>query len=90
MSHHHDHHGHHHHEKHEHTGNDDTPDFKTKLKMLFEHWQTHNDNHIESYESWAKKAEDQGLEATAVILKEIAQATKEISDKIKKASESVR
>ena len=85
--HHHDHdhdHTHHHHE-HDHS-HDETHEMslEEKLSTLLNHWIAHNNSHLDTYRSWAEKAENAALADVAARLKETA----EISEKITKTLEA--
>ena len=70
----HDHHSHHHHGKHHH-GQEKVSDQEKLVKMM-EHWIHHNQDHVNSYCEWAKRARDMGWEEVARILETVAdQAT---------------
>jgi len=84
--------GHHHHHDHPHQhdqGNVQEPvkemSFEEKLSTLFQHWIAHNASHKQTYESWAQKAEKENLAETAALLKEIADISNQITEKLEKA-----
>ena len=47
----------------------------SKLKHLIEHWAEHNEEHAESYLSWAEKAADMGKPELEAALRELAGET---------------
>ena len=51
-----------------------------KLAHLLDHWQEHNADHAANYRTWAGKAEAEGNEAAAALLREAAEATDRITD----------
>lgn len=56
-----------------------------KLKHLLEHWIEHNDAHVKTYEEWASKAESFGKKELSDILKQIADASRDLEVLFKKA-----
>jgi ABC-type Zn2+ transport system substrate-binding protein/surface adhesin len=96
MSHHEHEHTHEH--KHEHThGHEHTHDhdhvhemsFEEKISTLLNHWIDHNNSHMETYRSWAQKAEDASLADVAVLLKETAEASGTITRKLETALKAI-
>lgn len=61
-----------------------------KLKKLLEHWVLHNEEHAQSYESWAGKAEDKGLLKMEALLAEAAERTRAISEIFKEAMATLK
>ena len=49
-----------------------------KLKVLVKHWREHNDEHADTYDSWAQKMHIAGNDEAERILKEISVRTKEV------------
>lgn len=83
MSHHHDHsHGHSHDHSHDHAH--EMP-FKEKIKLLLEHWQSHNNDHIDTYQKWAVTCEEEGFSQLKPHFDKIAELTNAIDDEIKTA-----
>lgn len=95
MSHHHDHdhcHDHHHGHDHHHThAHHDAPplSLKQQLETLIAHWVGHNEAHKGTYLTWATRAQEGGYAETAALIKEIADMTDAVSEKLKLALEKV-
>ena len=51
-----------------------------KLAYLLDHWQEHNDEHIKNYHTWAERAQAQGHEQTASLLKDAADTSARINE----------
>ena len=68
----------HHYHHHSHDENIEVKSTKDKLRILLKHWKEHNDSHLIEYEKWLKKAQEEGLDDYADILKEIIAKLKEI------------
>ena len=49
-----------------------------KLKHLIEHWAEHNDEHAESYLTWAEKAAGMGRPELEAALRELAGETRRL------------
>jgi hypothetical protein len=85
--HHHDHeHGHHHHSH-------EAPSELTveeKLGKLLDHWIKHNEDHAETYVTWAKRANEKGLSNIANQLQEAADKTRSISENFEAALASLK
>lgn len=92
-SHDHDHthtHDHDHSHSHDHSHTHDAkPDLSTreKLDVLLAHWVDHNDSHKDNYYSWAKKAEDAGLDAIAARLKQAGDLSEQVTQQLKQAGD---
>ena len=67
---------HHHHHEHE---NIEVKSTEDKLKVLLKHWKDHNNSHLVEYEKWFKKAQEDGLNDYAKLLKEIIEKLKEVN-----------
>lgn len=76
-------HDHHHHHHHEEPGAELS--FSEKLKKILEHWQRHNEDHAETYRSWAEKARQNGMERAAGHLETAARMTMEINGEFQDA-----
>jgi chitinase len=50
-----------------------------KLKVLVKHWRDHNNEHADTYDSWAQKMSIAGNDEAERILKEISIRTKEVT-----------
>ena len=50
----------------------------SKLKHLIAHWADHNEEHAESYLSWAAKAAEMGKPELEAALRELAGETKRL------------
>jgi rubrerythrin len=61
-----------------------------KLAHLLEHWREHNDEHAANYNSWADKADREGKQKAAALLRQAAEATTRISDLFAKATEELK
>lgn len=57
----------------------------TKLKKLLEHWEAHNSEHAETYLEWAERADSVGRGDRAIILRQIAERTKNLDDLFRQA-----
>ena len=96
-SHDHDHsHSHSHDQAHDHTHDhphprDSKPDMSTKEKLdvLLAHWVDHNDSHKDNYYSWAKKAEQAGLDTIAAHLKQAGDLSEKVTQQLKQAGENL-
>jgi len=60
-----------------------------KISTLLNHWIDHNNSHMETYLSWAQKAEDASLEEVAVLLKETAKISSTITEKFNAALKAI-
>lgn len=60
-----------------------------KITTLLKHWIDHNNSHMETYQSWAQKAEDASLAQVAGLLKETAEASGEITEKLNAALKAI-
>ncbi|MDY6832942.1 MAG: hypothetical protein SWC96_14085 [Thermodesulfobacteriota bacterium] len=97
MNHHHDSHdhshghdhGHHHDHHHTHAG-DGEMSTREKLVKLFDYWLRHNESHCDTYTQWIDQAEQEGLSDTAAILKEIADLTRQITDKFQAGAATLK
>lgn len=56
-----------------------------KLAVLFSHWVDHNDSHKDNFYSWAKKAEDAGLEKIAAHLEQAGALSEKVTRELKQA-----
>ncbi len=83
MSHHHDH-AHDHSHDHSHDHAHEMP-FEEKIKRLLEHWQSHNNDHIDTYRKWAVTCEDEGFSQLKPHFDKIAELTNAIGDEINTA-----
>jgi len=81
-------HGHDHEHPHTHD-NTHEMSMEEKISTLLTHWIDHNNSHMETYRSWAQKAEDAALEEVAILLKETAEVSDTISKKLKAALKSI-
>ncbi|MBW1648163.1 MAG: hypothetical protein JRJ72_08635 [Deltaproteobacteria bacterium] len=97
---HHDHHHHehapHHHHEHDHGHghpHDDTPaamPFAAKLVKRLEHWHRHNEDHLGDYQQWVAQADRQGHPRVAAHLREVAELTRQISERLAQALAAAR
>jgi len=87
----HDHdHGHPHTHEHEHTHEPvHEMSMEEKISTLLNHWIDHNNSHMETYRSWAQKAEDASLAEVAVLLKETAEVSGTITEKLNAALKTI-
>ena len=60
-----------------------------KISTLLNHWIDHNNSHMETYRSWAQKAEEASLAEVAVLLKETAEASGTITKKLETALKAI-
>ncbi len=99
MSHNHEH-GHNHTHSHDHShdhdhahthAHDGKPDMSTKEKLdvLLAHWVDHNDSHKDNFYSWAKKAEQAGLDTVAARLKQAGDLSEKVTQQLKQAGENL-
>jgi len=83
-------HAHPHTHEHEHThDHSHEMSMEEKISTLLNHWIDHNNSHMETYRSWAQKAEDASLAEVAVLLKETAEASGAITTKLKTALKAI-
>ncbi|MFK5954353.1 MAG: hypothetical protein QM498_14970 [Desulfobacterium sp.] len=83
-------HDHDHGHKHEHTHEPvHEMSMEEKISTLLNHWIDHNNSHMETYRSWAQKAEDTSLAEVAVLLKETAEVSGTITTKLKAALKAI-
>jgi rubrerythrin len=61
-----------------------------RLKHLLEHWAEHNEEHVNTYTEWAKKAEASGNKELSEILREIAESTKKMEGLFEKAKKILK
>lgn len=91
MSHHHDHdHGHSHDHDHSNTHSHEHDhahemSLEEKLQTLLKHWIDHNNSHMETYRSWAQKAEEGTLEKVGALLKQTADTSADITKTLEAA-----
>ena len=86
----HDHEDHHHHDHdhhdHGHSGSDSPAmSLEDKLKTLLTHWIDHNNSHMETYKSWAQKADDGNINAVADLLRQTADTSAGITKALEEA-----
>ncbi len=60
-----------------------------KLSTLLNHWINHNNSHLETYRSWAQKAEDGSLTEVATLLKETAETSQKVTTTLEAALKSI-
>ncbi len=93
MNHHHSHeHDHHHGHSHTHEHDHGTPStlsFTEKMAKLLDHWIKHNDDHASDYRTWAARATAENLPEAAALLEEVADMTRQISEKFEAAAKSM-
>ena len=66
----------------------DTPSELTveeKLAKLLDHWMKHNEEHAQTYDLWAKRANEQGMPKVQSQLEEAAEKTRSINGNFKAA-----
>ncbi|OQX04041.1 MAG: hypothetical protein BWK80_54430 [Desulfobacteraceae bacterium IS3] len=93
MSHHHDDHGHHHAHDHDHHHRHEIQSslsFEEKLVKILEHWVRHNDDHAETYRSWAQRANAEKFSEVRELLEGAADMTAAISKKFEAAANLVK
>jgi len=83
------HHGHEHSHQHDHEPVKELS-FEEKLSTLFQHWIAHNNSHLETYTSWAQKAEKEKMTQTAALLNETADVSSRITEILEKALKSLK
>jgi hypothetical protein len=83
------HHDHNHHHHHHHDVQSDLT-FQEKLIKLLDHWIKHNRDHADTYQSWAEKAEENGMADVAALIREVHALTLRMDEKFKQASAKVR
>jgi len=84
----HGHHGHehgHHHHDHDH-GSEAAEGDREKLKILINHWISHNTEHAQSLEEWIDKAGKMGLGQVAELLKDSSVLMRRSVDALEKAA----
>lgn len=90
MAHGHQHDHNHDHDHHHHSH--DAPSEMTvaeKLGKLLDHWVKHNEEHAETYVTWANRAKENGLSDVESQLKEAAEKTRSISENFEAALASL-
>ena len=60
-----------------------------KLRHLLKHWMEHNDAHVNTYDEWARKAEDMGEKELSEILEQITRESRKLNALFQKALESI-
>lgn len=81
----HDHqHGHSHDHSHDH-GHSHELSFEQKLEKLLGHWIDHNDSHKETFQTWADRSKDAGLDGISDCLAEVGTLSQKVTDLLKKA-----
>lgn len=88
MSHHHE--GHHHHHHHHSHDQESNLSFQEKMIKLLEHWIKHNLDHAKNYTDWATKAEAEGMDDVAGLLKEAAAMNEDINVKFEAALKQIK
>jgi len=92
MSHQHDHehsHGHgHHHDNAQHA--EGTLSFEDKMIKLLEHWIKHNEDHVDSYRSWAQKARSNGMPEAGAQLSEAADMSASLTGKFEQILATIK
>ncbi|MCP4021921.1 MAG: zinc transporter [Desulfobacteraceae bacterium] len=79
-------HNHDHHHNHDHNHDHaEQLSFEDKLKTLFAHWIDHNNSHLQTYSSWAKKADEANLHEVAKDLSAAAKIAGQITQKLEDA-----
>ena len=56
-----------------------------KLKKLIPHWMEHNDEHAETYQSWAEKMSSLGMKELSEILMKLHQESKKLRELFEEA-----
>ena len=70
---------------HDHGGVSDSLSFDEKMIKRLEHWVRHNDDHADTYRTWAKTAKDMEMSDLSDLLVEMAEMTIAIRQKIERA-----
>jgi hypothetical protein len=60
-----------------------------KLKKLIPHWMEHNDEHAETYKSWAEKVSSLGKKELSEILIRLHQETKTLRELFEEAMKMI-
>lgn len=70
---------------------DSKPEMSTqeKLAVLLSHWVDHNDSHKDNFYSWAKKAEQAGLDGIAFHLKQAGDLSEKVTEHLREAEEKL-
>jgi hypothetical protein len=64
--------------------------FAGRLEKLLEHWLRHNDDHVKSYQDWARQARDNGLAEAAGRMEAASGLMGQISARFAEALAAVR
>ena len=64
--------------------------FEQKLEKLFGHWIDHNESHKDTFLTWAKRAEDEGLVKVAKSLEKAGQSSDDITSQLKEALKNLK
>jgi hypothetical protein len=81
-----------HHDHHEDTGIEGQSGLseREKLGKLLEFWIKHNDDHVNTYREWSKKAGSENLGEIEHLLKEACERTLSINELFKQAIKKLR
>jgi hypothetical protein len=79
---------HHHHDHHQETNGELS--FEEKLDKILTHWLKHNEDHAATYQSWALKARDNGMDKAADHLDAAARMTLEINTQFQAAGDAIK
>ena len=81
-----------HHHHHEDTRVEDQSSLSEmeKLSKLLEYWIKHNDDHVNTYHEWSKKAGSENLVEVVHLLEEASELTLSINELFKQAMKELR
>jgi hypothetical protein len=61
-----------------------------KLRHLLKHWIEHNNDHVDTYDEWARKTEAMGDRDLSETLKQITRESRKLNDLFQKALERLQ
>ncbi len=64
--------------------------FEQKLEKLFVHWIEHNNSHKDTYTTWAGRAQEAGLDTTALCLEKAGQLSDQLTRQLEDALKTLK
>ncbi|ACL04101.1 conserved hypothetical protein [Desulfatibacillum aliphaticivorans] len=61
-----------------------------KLAKLLDHWAAHNQDHANTYETWAARADEEGMGDVAVLLRKAGDMNLEINKVFQEAASKLK
>lgn len=81
-------HGHDHSHSHDH-GHTHELTFEQKLEKLFSHWIDHNNSHMDTFFTWAKRAREAGLNEVADHIESAGKLSQDVTVQLKDALKKI-